>query len=1026
MKKLFTTKLLLAILMSMVGTRALSHDFEMANNEGKTIYYVITSDSEVAVSYQGSSYNTNTNDYTGNIIIPESVIYSGNTYKVTSINDEAFRLCINLTSITIPYSVTSIGDYAFVDCTSLTSIIIPNSVSSIGNDAFANTAWYKKQLAGLVYAGKVVYKYKGTMPENTSINLEEGTLGIAGYAFMGCSGLTSIIIPNSVTRIGDYAFVNCSNLSSITIPNSVLSIGSWAFHGTGWYNSQPDGMIYAGKVAYRYKGTMLEDTSINLEEGTSGIADGAFSSCSNMTSIIIPNSVTRIGDYAFASCSSLSSITIPNSVIYIGSSAFQGCSGLTSINIGNSVKRIGTEAFRNCSRLTSIIIPNSVTSIGKEAFTGCIFLTSVTFHCSEIGDWFSENSRIKEIIIGDEVKGISHHAFKNCTSLTFVSIPNSVIDIGNQAFSGCSGLTSVSIGNGLTNISDEAFSGCSGLTSITIGNGVTSIGNEAFRGCSALTSVALSNNLTNIGKQAFRECSSLTSITIPNSIATIGTWAFYGCNGLTSVALHCESIGDWFSYLTSIKELIIGEEVTSIGNYAFSGCNGLTSVTIPNRVTSIGNQAFYNTRLKSITIGTGVLSIGSKAFKYSITSGHADGESPIKVIWLTNTPPTGYNNVGGIMNYVSNDSYANLSKKEVYPFLSSLFEVNGLKYVPVSPSERTCDVIDCIYDETIENVNIGESVSYKGIDLTVKNVKCYTFYDNLFVRNVNLSFEGALEDCAFQNCSVMTTASLGEKITSIGENAFFGCSTLPNIVIPQSVMSIGHYAFAGCTKLTKVNIADSKNDDTILSLGCNGSLPLFADCPLEEVYIGRNISYSTSSNFGYSPFYRNTSLKEVTITNKETEISTNEFYGCISLQNVTIGDGVTTIGDRAFSGCSSLDYFACGSHVTNIGQEAFSDCTAMTKFISHAMVPPVCGSQALDDINKWTCTLQVPENSINLYKAADQWKDFFFVEPTGIEKLEKGKKEVLEVVKYYNLKGQPSLHPYKGVNIIDGKKVLVK
>ena len=302
MKKLFTTKLLLAILMSMVGTRALSHDFEMANNEGKTIYYVITSDSEVAVSYQGSSYNTNTNDYTGNIIIPESVIYSGNTYKVTSINDEAFRLCINLTSITIPNSVTSIGDYAFVDCTSL----------------------------------------------------------------------TSIIIPNSVTRIGDYAFVNCSNLSSITIPNSVLSIGSWAFHGTGWYNSQPDGMIYAGKVAYRYKGTMLENTSINLEEGTSGIADGAFSSCSNMTSIIIPNSVTRIGDYAFKDCSSLSSITIPNSVIYIGSSAFYNCSSLTSINIGNSVKRIGTEAFRNCSRLTSIIIPNSVTSIGKEAFTGCI------------------------------------------------------------------------------------------------------------------------------------------------------------------------------------------------------------------------------------------------------------------------------------------------------------------------------------------------------------------------------------------------------------------------------------------------------------------------------------------------------------------------------------------------------------------------------------------------------------------------------------------------------------------------------
>ena len=621
--------------------------------------------------------------------------------------------------------------------------------------------------------------------------------------------------------------------------------------------------------------------------------------------------------------------------------------------------------------------------------------------------------------------------------------------VGNGAFKDCSNLAYITIGNNVTSIGDNTFEGCSSLTSVTIPNSVTSIGNSVFYGCSGLTSITIGNSVTSIGSFAFAHCSSLSSISIPNSISNMGGFVFSGCSSLTLATIKCASVGDWFYNLTSIKEVILGDEVTSIGNSAFYGCSGLTSVIIPNSVTSIGENAFFNTRLKSVTIGTGVLSIGKKAFSYNKTTGHTDGENPIKVIWLTNTPPTGYKNVDGIMNYVSNDSYANLSRKEVYPFLSSLFEVNGVKYVPVSPSKRTCDVIDCIYDETTENVNIGERVSYKGVDMTVKNVKCYTFYDNTFIRKANLSFNGALEDCAFQNCSGITTVSLGEKITSIGEYAFFGCSSLPTIVIPQTVtsigncafsrcstlskivipqavMSIGHYAFQGCTKLTNVNIADSHNDNTTLSLGCNGSLPLFADCPLEEVYIGRNISYSTSSSYGYSPFYRNTTLKTVTITDKETEISTNEFYGCTSLQNVTIGDGVTTIGDRAFSGCSSLDYFACGSHVTNIGQEAFSDCTAMTKFISHATVPPVCRSQALDDISKWICTLQVPENSINLYKVADQWKDFFFVEPTGINNLENGKKEVLEVVKNYNLKGQPLVHPHKGVNIIKGKKILVK
>ena len=238
-------------------TSIIAHDFEMANNDGKTIYYVITSDSEVAVSYQGSAYNKNSNEYTGNVIIPESVTYSGDTYKVTSINDEAFRYCKNLTSITIPNSVTSIGNYAFVDCISLSSINIPNSVSSIGNDAFQNSLWYNNHPVGLVYAGKVAYKFKGKIPDNTSINLEDGTLGIANEAFSGRYGLISITIPNSVKSIGSNAFANCSYLSSITIPNSVTSIGSSAFNNTAWYNNQPDGMVYAGKVAYKYKGSLV-------------------------------------------------------------------------------------------------------------------------------------------------------------------------------------------------------------------------------------------------------------------------------------------------------------------------------------------------------------------------------------------------------------------------------------------------------------------------------------------------------------------------------------------------------------------------------------------------------------------------------------------------------------------------------------------------------------------------------------------------------------------------------------------------
>lgn len=215
------------------------------------------------------------------------------------------------------------------------------------------------------------------------------------------------------------------------------------------------------------------------------------------------------------------------------------------------------------------------------------------------------------------------------------------------------------------------------------------------------------------------------------------------------------------------------------------------------------------------------------------------------------------------------------------------------------------------------------------------------------------------------------------SVTAIGDYAFSACGKMTSITIHKDILSIGNCAFSGCNSLADVTI---ENRTEVLTLGSNGNKALFSDCPLSSVYIGGKISYNTSSSYGYSPFSNNASLRTVTITDEEDTIYPYEFYNCSALTDVTIGDGVTTIGDYAFSGCTALDRFAFGSCMKTIGTKAFLGCGKMTKVETSAVNPPVCGDNALDDLDKWNCTLYMPVGYMDAYKAADQWKEFLLME----------------------------------------------
>ena len=266
------------------------------------------------------------------------------------------------------------------------------------------------------------------------------------------------------------------------------------------------------------------------------IGSGAFSGCTNLTSVSIPSTVTSIESYAFSRCSSLISVHISDLEAWCNIAFFDYTSNplsfaqqlflngeeIKDLMIPSSATNIGNFAFYDCKGLTSVTIPNSVTSVGSNAFYGCSGLTSLA--------------------IGNGVTDIGNNTFCNCSSLNSVTIPNSVTSIGDCAFANCIALTTVKIPNNVTSMEAKVFYGCTGLTSVTISNSVTRIGSNAFQNCSGLTSITIPNSVTTIGNGAFSGCSSLTTIAIGNGIKDILYMAFANCPELTDVYCYADNV----------------------------------------------------------------------------------------------------------------------------------------------------------------------------------------------------------------------------------------------------------------------------------------------------------------------------------------------------------------------------------------------------------------------------------------------------------------------------------------------------
>lgn len=650
---------------------------------GDNLTWSLSQDGTLTISGTGAmGYQTPWMSYKDSI--KSLVIEEG----VTTVGQSAFFGCDQLTSVTLPTSLEKIEAQAFRSCAGLKEITIPAGVSEIDTCAFAdcsalveikvdskNTAFMAQE--GVLFSGDLSELIVWPAGKTGAYDIPAETRTVNAFAFSGCSGLTTITIPEGVIAIHNNAFQNCTGLMSVVLPKGLQSIEPQLFYG-----------------------------------------------CTGLKEITIPSSVTVINDYAFSGCSSLQLVHFTGTesawnkiTIYsdneelleaqrtYGTDGPCGTCGdnlkwelsdagvLTISGTGEMSFEWGGVSWKNYSQdIKSVVIEEGVISIARYAFSDCTALTSVTIPASVTsveGNAFSGCTALADVVIPSSITKIESFAFSRCTSLAEITIPDGVTDIGYGAFEYCSKLTSVSIPESVTVIGTGAFSNCSSLTGIMIPNSVTYISYNAFGNCSKLTSVFIPESVTVIGHGAFSGCTSMESFRVaqenpsftdedgvlfskdmgvllsypagkngnnyrmPDSVEFIEYEAFDNCINLTSVTLGSRFNGgsfDTFKNCPKLQEIIVSDEngvycsvdgvlftkdmselvlfpvgksgsytipdgVTGIRSTVFSGCTGLTAVTIPDSVKKIWGRAFYGcTGLTKVTMGSGVTEICTEAF----------------------------------------------------------------------------------------------------------------------------------------------------------------------------------------------------------------------------------------------------------------------------------------------------------------------------------------------------------------------------------------------------------------------------
>ena len=796
---------------------------------------------------------------------------------VTALGNGAFFGCVNAKDVQLPEKLEALGEEAFRECTGLESIALPDNVMEIGYGTFAGCESLQ------------------------SVQLPEQLESLGTAAFDSCSSLTGLELPESVNYIGTCAFGDCEKLEKIVFTGNAPEFANFALTGvitTCCYPANDSTWTEDIFGLFDEDITWLPYKPNIPTEGTCGEKlTWVFDEASGILTISGSGDMTeyaKAGDAPwYGHRKEINRVIIPEGVTSIGSYAFADCNVW---EVRKSSKLNETWQF-----------PDSVETIGDHAFEGCAFAN---------------------LFLPDELMAIGAYAFANCKELHGLTIPESVVHIGSNAFAGCSSVGNVKIMSETITIGDGAFSGSSFMFQLILEN--AEFGKRVFDGCEGLKEITFKGEASSFAADTFQGVTARayyplyetgwTPMVLKDyggSIQWLGyeknsgycgetvTWGFNEKKGTLIISgtgemyeNNLEKNRPWEEFEDKIVSVVIEDGVTGNLQYAFYGCENLKSVQIPEGITVIGNSAFEGCKkLEEVTLPKSVTAMGWSVFEKC--------ESLKEITFVGNAPAfheESFYGVTATVNYPANNTSWTAEKRQNYGG-----QITWKGYQDENLVSGTCG--EKVYWElnlstgTLRIWGEGEMADYE------QNGEPWHAYQKQ-ITTVTVD-EGitSVGNYAFRWYDNLTTVVLPDSLNQIGSYAFAYCVNLKDIDLPENLTDLGYYAFSNCNSLKSVMIPSS---------AASSSGYAFAYCNNLEIAIFSD----GATRIPYGIFSGCDNLSSVTIPESVTVIEASGFYGCDSLTNVTIPEKVMYIGKNAF--CSSgLQKVIIPKSVEMIGNQAF-------------------------------------------------------------------------------------------------------